>query len=246
MCSRSRTTSSTRVASSDFSYGAEASRARKRSRRSNAHCRSGAGRRTSGHRRHRSCRVGRPYDRLEPIETTKGGTDARQDALFTTSTWVPVARIRISPRRTRGLSPATVELYRRWLEEGREAPPVRLIRDGDGFLVRDGRHRIAAARAAGHGFVEAHVREVGHRRSTDSSDEPPALESDHTKRAWGRSFCRRNASLAPRKSGFDSRRLHSWGRSMRSAIAPARVPGSCLAKPDKAAGRRGFESLRLH
>jgi hypothetical protein len=52
-----------------------------------------------------------------------------------------------------------VELYRRWLEEGRDTPPVRLIRDGDVFYVRDGRHRVAAARAAGHGFIEALIRE---------------------------------------------------------------------------------------
>ncbi len=44
------------------------------------------------------------------------------------------------------------------LEQGREAPPVRLIRDGDAFLVQDGRHRIDAARAAGHTVIEADVR----------------------------------------------------------------------------------------
>jgi ParB-like chromosome segregation protein Spo0J len=53
---------------------------------------------------------------------------------------------------------ATIELYRQWLERGRLAPPVRLIRDGDMFVVRDGRHRIAAARAAGHTMIEAEVR----------------------------------------------------------------------------------------
>ncbi len=57
-----------------------------------------------------------------------------------------------------GVSAATVERYRTWLEDGREAPPVRLVRHGDAFLVRDGRHRIAAARAAGHTLIEAEVR----------------------------------------------------------------------------------------
>ena len=51
----------------------------------------------------------------------------------------------------------TVERYREWLEQGREAPPVRLARDGDGFVVRDGRHRVAAAVAAGHVVIEARV-----------------------------------------------------------------------------------------
>jgi hypothetical protein len=58
----------------------------------------------------------------------------------------------------RALSAPTVELYRRWLETGREAPPVQLVRHGDRYRVRDGRHRIAAAVAAGHMFVEAEVR----------------------------------------------------------------------------------------
>jgi hypothetical protein len=44
------------------------------------------------------------------------------------------------------------------LEQGREAPPVRLIRDRDAFLVEDGRHRIDAALAAGHTVIEADVR----------------------------------------------------------------------------------------
>ena len=51
----------------------------------------------------------------------------------------------------------TVERYREWLEQGREAPPVRLAHDGDGFVVRDGRHRVAAAVAAGHAVIEARV-----------------------------------------------------------------------------------------
>jgi ParB-like chromosome segregation protein Spo0J len=50
-----------------------------------------------------------------------------------------------------------VERYREWLEQGREAPPVRLARDGGGFVVRDGRHRVAAAEAAGFVAIEAEV-----------------------------------------------------------------------------------------
>jgi hypothetical protein len=46
-----------------------------------------------------------------------------------------------------------------WLEEGREPPPVRLTRAGETFYVRDGRHRITAARVAGHVLIEADVRD---------------------------------------------------------------------------------------
>src|SRR5260370_32183994 len=68
---------------------------------------------------------------------------------------VPLDQIRISERRRRGLSVSTVERYRQWLEQGREAPPVRLIRLGDGFVVQDGRHRVAAAHAAGQFEIDA-------------------------------------------------------------------------------------------
>ena len=46
-----------------------------------------------------------------------------------------------------------------WLEEGREPPPVRLTRAGETLYVRDGRHRITAARLAGHALIEAEVRD---------------------------------------------------------------------------------------
>ena len=77
-----------------------------------------------------------------------------------TAIWVPLAQVRVSPRRARSVSAATVERYRQWLEQGREAPPVRLVRQGDEFVVRDGRHRIAAALAAGHLDIKAVVRRI--------------------------------------------------------------------------------------
>jgi ParB-like chromosome segregation protein Spo0J len=52
----------------------------------------------------------------------------------------------------------TVERYRQLLEDGRDAPPVRLAPHGDRYLVRDGRHRVHAARAAGFSMIEAEVR----------------------------------------------------------------------------------------
>ena len=63
--------------------------------------------------------------------------------------WASLDEIRIGERTVARLSTATIELYRVWLEQGREAPPVRLARQGDEFVVRDGRHRVAAALAAG-------------------------------------------------------------------------------------------------
>jgi hypothetical protein len=76
------------------------------------------------------------------------------------STWVLLADVRISERRRQGLSAPKVELFRQWLEDGRLAPPVRLARDGDGFVVRDGRHRVAASLAAGHVGIEAVLRRL--------------------------------------------------------------------------------------
>ena len=79
---------------------------------------------------------------------------------FTATVWVPLAEVRISERRWRSINGSTVERYREWLEQGREAPPVRLARQGDWYVVRDGRHRVAAALAAGHALVEAELRRI--------------------------------------------------------------------------------------
>jgi hypothetical protein len=78
----------------------------------------------------------------------------------TQTIWAPLAEIAISERTLRGLSEATVERYRGWLEGGREAPAIRIARVGDVYVVRDGRHRVAAALAAGHRFIEAEVRAI--------------------------------------------------------------------------------------
>jgi hypothetical protein len=78
----------------------------------------------------------------------------------TAMVWVPLDEIRISARRRRCINRATVDQYRLWLEDGREAPPVRLVRDGDAYVVRDGRHRVAAALAAGHAVVKAVVQRI--------------------------------------------------------------------------------------
>ena len=75
--------------------------------------------------------------------------------------WASLDEIRIGERTVARLSAPTVELYRVWFEQGRDAPPVRLARHGDAFVVRDGRHRVAAALAAGHTVIEAEVRPIG-------------------------------------------------------------------------------------
>ena len=77
------------------------------------------------------------------------------------TTWVSLTDIRISERRARRLSAPTVERYREWLEQGRVAPLVRLARQGDAFIVRDGRHRVLAALAACYTLIEAEVRTIG-------------------------------------------------------------------------------------
>ena len=46
------------------------------------------------------------------------------------TTWAPLDDIRIDERTVFRLSASTVELCREWLEQGREAPPVRLARQG--------------------------------------------------------------------------------------------------------------------
>jgi ParB-like chromosome segregation protein Spo0J len=42
---------------------------------------------------------------------------------------------------------------------GLTLPPVDLIRVGESYFVRDGHHRVSAARALGQAFIEATVTE---------------------------------------------------------------------------------------
>jgi hypothetical protein len=78
----------------------------------------------------------------------------------TQTIWAPLAEIAMSDRARRSLSAATIERYRGWLEQGRDAPAIFIARAGDVYVVRDGRHRVAAALAAGHRFIEAEVRPI--------------------------------------------------------------------------------------
>ena len=74
----------------------------------------------------------------------------------TQTVWARLDEVRVGDRRAR-VDAAKVERYREWLEQGRVAPPVRLARNGDGFVVRDGRHRVFAAIAAGYAVIEAEL-----------------------------------------------------------------------------------------
>jgi hypothetical protein len=40
---------------------------------------------------------------------------------------------------------------------GRDLPPVKLVKVGDDFYVRDGHHRISVARALGQAYIDAEV-----------------------------------------------------------------------------------------
>jgi hypothetical protein len=133
--------------------------------------------------------------------------------------WVPLTRVRIRERRLRGLSASTVDRYRLWLEQGREAPPVRLVRQGEWYLVRDGRHRVAAALAAGLTEIEAEVRRI----------------------VWA--AAERLFSRRPLMSAIDSR--GAAARAPRVHRGGLLVVGVCCpVKPPLSAGSRGLSSSR--
>ena len=138
----------------------------------------------------------------------------------TQTIWAPLAEIAMGDRARRSLSAATIERYRGWLEQGREAPAIRIARVGDIYVVRDGRHRVAAALAAGHRFIEAEVRPIARwllwlgrsARSLLGGARSAAAQTTGMRFFW------KNASLAPRRSGFDTRRLHSRCASRRICL----------------------------
>ena len=147
--------------------------------------------------------------------------------------WASLDEIRIGERTVARLSAATVEQYRLWLEQGREAPPVRLARAGDAFVVRDGRHRVAAALAAGHTVIEAEVRPIGRIRSLITA----------VAMRW---------RSTTRRSGDAGRSISPWGRALGSASRLHRAGGGfdshrlhCAYRADRNPLRRGFRSRRI-
>jgi hypothetical protein len=135
--------------------------------------------------------------------------------------WASLDEIRIGERTVSRLSASTVELYRRWLEQGREAPPVRLARQGDAFVVRDGRHRVAAALAAEHTVIEAEVSPIGRIRALIAAliHRGRVAHRSPLDPTWGRALG--SASRLHRAGrGFDSHRLHPGLRSVNGKHAP--------------------------
>jgi hypothetical protein len=100
----------------------------------------------------------RPNSRSPCRDPNRREASMSKNERNTATIWAPLAQVRMSERRWRSINNATVERYRQWLEQGREAPAVRLARQGDLYVVRDGRHRVAAALAAGHTVVKAELR----------------------------------------------------------------------------------------
>ena len=117
----------------------------------------------------------------------------------TATIWAPLAEVRISERRRRSINQATVERYRQWLEQGREAPPVRLAREGDTYVVRDGRHRVAAALAAGHALVKAELQRIVERLGRWSA--AIRAVSAQIGSTWGRSSAGRATRLQREGAG---------------------------------------------
>jgi hypothetical protein len=146
---------------------------------------------------------------------------------------VSLADVRIGKRRRRSVNAAKVEQFRQWLEQGRQAPPVRLVRDGAGYVVRDGRHRVVAAVAAGYADIDAVVSATASlilaltRRAGRASSWAPDSSSGGHSPPLGRNTNDnlgmsgwQSASLATRQGGFDSRRLHLLGAAAREGGVP--------------------------
>ena len=136
----------------------------------------------------------------------------------TQTIWARLDDVRLSDRRARCINVAKVARYREWLEEGRIAPPVRLARHGDLFVVRDGRHRVVAALAAGHAVIEAELQRRIHALLGRTVRRLAAACSSHETGTGGRS----SAGRAPR--------LHRGGAGSIPAVStvgPQHEKGEC-------------------
>jgi hypothetical protein len=166
---------------------------------------------------------------------------------YTHTIWARLDDIRIGESRARGVDVAKVERYREWLERGRVAPPVRLIRDGDGFVVRDGRHRVFAAIAAGYAVIEAELRSfittlVG-RTVLRLAGRLSVPQITGTRLWW------QGASLATRKQWVRLPPSPLWGRSTNEeSVLAAGSWQASVVSTDKHAPfvrpRCGFDSCR--
>ena len=112
-----------------------------------------------------SALTGRSY-RLLDLETIRSTCDVRARHYAGIQT-VPIDHIRGSEGRCEDFDadfcPLQTHTKERWLRiaiarrAGKEMPPVKLVRIGDVYFVRDGHHRISVARSLGQKEIEAEV-----------------------------------------------------------------------------------------
>jgi hypothetical protein len=110
------------------------------------------------------CWICRRPSRLQSLESQRARLT---NACFTGSQEVPLSAIRGSESRAGDYDtvfhPLQPTLRPRWVQvaaaylQGRGLPPVELIRVGKAYFVRDGHHRVSAARACQHISISASV-----------------------------------------------------------------------------------------
>ncbi len=67
--------------------------------------------------------------------------------------YVPIAALRVNPKKLRKLSAAKIRRYIRDYEAGDEFPPLTVLDCGSFYTIRDGRHRYQAQLACGYQVV---------------------------------------------------------------------------------------------
>jgi ParB-like chromosome segregation protein Spo0J len=72
-------------------------------------------------------------------------------------TYVQIARIHVSAKDRRRINAAKVDRYARLYEAGRDFPPIVVLANSDFYVVRDGRHRLAAQIEAGFTAVPVRI-----------------------------------------------------------------------------------------
>ena len=113
----------------------------------------------------RSALTGKSH-RLFSLEAVQAACNVR-GRRYTGVQTVPIRQIRGSEGRSDdfdvNFAPLKTHTRERWLriavarQAGAQMPPVKLIRIGDVYFVRDGHHRISVARALGQTEIEAEV-----------------------------------------------------------------------------------------
>lgn len=112
-----------------------------------------------------SALTGRPHQLLDLEQTVAQVTIRGQHAAG--SQPVPISQIRGSEGRAHefnsSFAPLQSHTKQRWItvatkfELGETLPQVALVQVGDVYFVRDGHHRVSAARALGHIYIDANV-----------------------------------------------------------------------------------------